>query len=165
MGKFSGENAKTFKSLVQKYVENDVKSVLVGILKKVAEDMVKTIDRAFTMPLGTDEFPVWSANLRDATGVGIYCDGVVQYFCPTKRASQGIKRGKGPFGATLLQQTILNGAAEYSKGVWLVLFSSVPYAFYIDKNGSVIGRGVGFFKSLENHIAAQIILNFKTTKK
>lgn len=148
---------------IKQYTEHVVKAKLLAMLKSVAQTLVGVIDGNFVMPLGSTQFPIDTDNLHDATGVGVYADGVIQYFMPTARAivAQSYAGETGIFGSPLLQSAISNGATKFSNGIWIVLFSSVPYAYKINTYGSKIGRGVGFFEELEQHLLNDVISGLK----
>lgn len=155
MSSYAAHNSKVFKVGVEQYTERVIKAKLVAMLKSVAQALVGVIDGSFVMPKGSAQFPVDTANLHDATGVGVYVDGAIQHFIPTARAIKA--QSKGILGSTLLQSAISNGATQFSKGIWIVLFSSVPYASLINTKGSKIGRGVDFFEKLKQNLLNDVI--------
>lgn len=159
MSDHTAHNSKVFKVGINDYAERVIKSKLVAMLKSVAQTLVGVIDGSFVMPDGTTQFPVDTANLHDATGVGVYADGVIQHFIPTARATKAQSDGgvKGIFGSPLLQEAITNGATQFSKGIWIVLFSTVSYAYKINTQGSKIGRGAGFFEALKQTLLNDVI--------
>lgn len=159
MSGYTAHNSKVFKVGLNDYAEHVIKAELVAMLKSVAQTLVGVIDGSFVMPKGTTQFPVDTANLHDATGVGVYADGAIQHFIPTAMATKAQSDGgvKGIFGSPLLQAAISNGATQFSKGIWIVLFSTVPYAYKINTQGSKIGRGVGFFEALKQTLLNDVI--------
>lgn len=163
MSDYMAHNSKAYKDGLNDYVERVIKVKLVAVLKSVAQTLVGIIDGCFTMPNGSEQFPVYTANLHDATGVGVYSDGKVEYFVPTKRAVE--EQEDFPysffFGSDLLRQAISNGATQFAKGIWIVLFSSVPYAYEINMYGSSKGRGAGFFENLEDALLNEVLSNIK----
>ena len=163
MADYATHNAQVFKVELNNYAENVIKVRLVTMLKTVAQQLVGIIDGSFAMPKGTTQFPVDTANMHDATGVGVYAGGITQYFVPTKRATKTQSDGgvKGIDGATLLQSAISNAGATFSKGIWIVLFSTVPYAYKITTSGSKMGRGAGFFEALQQSLLNNVIANLK----
>ena len=159
MSDYTAHNSKVFKVGLNDYAERVIKAKLVAMLKNVAQTLVGVIDGSFVMPDGTTQFPVDTANLHDATGVGVYADGTIQHFIPTARATKAQSDGgvKGIYGSPLLQAAISNGATQFSKGIWIVLFSTVPYAYKINTQGSKIGRGVNFFEALKQTLLNDVI--------
>lgn len=159
MSDYTAHNSRVFKVGLNDYAERVVKAKLVAMLKVVAQTLVGVIDGGFAMPDGTEQFPVDTANLHDATGVGVYADGTIVHFIPTARATTAQSDGgvKGIFGSPLLQAAISNGATQFSKGIWIVLFSTVPYAYKINTQGSKRGRGAGFFESLKQTLLNDVI--------
>lgn len=163
MANHMAHNSKVFALGLKQFTEQQVKPKLLAMCKSVAQTIVGVIDGSFAMPDGTQQFPVWSANLHDATGVGVYCDGVLSSFIPTARATAAQTDGgtKGIFGSTLLQSAITNASTQFGKGIWIVLFSSVPYAYKINTQGSKRGRGVGFFEALKQTLLNDVIAGLK----
>lgn len=159
MSGYTAHNSKVFKVGLNDYAERVVKAKLVAMLNGVAQTLVGMIDGSFVMPDGTTQFPVDTANLHDATGVGVYADGAIQHFIPTAMATKAQSDGgvRGILGSPLLQAAISNGATQFSKGIWIVLFSTVPYAYKINTQGSKIGRGAGFFEALKQTLLNDVI--------
>lgn len=150
MKDYTAHNLKVFKKGLKAYVR-EISDELMDKLAAVAERMVEMIDDSFA-PIdwgGNEDFPVWTANLHDATGVGVYRDGALTGYVPTKHArwkqSDGITDTRNIDGFEELQNAIQDGALEYGHGVWIVLFSAVPYAYRINEEGSPLGSGAGFF--------------------
>lgn len=166
MSSYSAQNTQVFKVALKNFTETQVKPKIVAMLTQVAQMLVGAIDGNFALPKGTAQFPVDTSNLHDATGVGVYSDGRVQYFIPTKRAVKQQRSGigspsRGIDGNALLQAAISAGATQFAKGIWIVLFSTVPYAYHINANGSKVGRGAGFFESLKQNLLNDVIANLK----
>lgn len=159
MSGYTAHNSRVFKVGVEQYAERVVKAKLVAMLNGVAQTLVGVIDGSFVMPDGTTQFPVDTANLHDATGVGVYADGVIRHFIPTAMATKAQSGSgvRGILGSPLLQAAISNGATQFSKGIWIVLFSTVPYAYKINTQGSKIGRGAGFFEALKQTLLNDVI--------
>lgn len=161
MSSYTAHNRKVFGNCVEQYTERVIKAKIVSMLKSVAQTIVGIIDGSFTMPDGSEQFPVYTANLHDATGVGVYSDGKVEYFVPTKMATdaQHDTTYNFFFGSDLLRQAISNGATQFAKGIWIVLFSTVPYAYSINEYGSSKGRGAGFFDNLKSTLLNDVLTN------
>ena len=131
------------------------KAEIVAKLMEVGQVVVDYVDKGFVpqtlRPGGNNQFPIWTANMRDATGVGIYVDGHTAKFMPTKLAihkqstggSMGARRGID--GHNFLLQSITEGASVFTTGIWIVLYCAVPYAAHINAHGSKWGRGQGFW--------------------
>lgn len=163
MADYTAHNAQVFMAGLKNFTEAQIKPEIVAMLTQVAQMLVGVIDGSFVMPDGTTQFPVDTANLHDATGVGVYSDGRVQHFIPTKRAVKPQSDGsaKGIDGNALLQSAIAAGATQFAKGIWIVLFSTVPYAYKITTQGSPKGRGAGFFEALKQNLLNDVIANLK----
>lgn len=159
----TAQNSKVFKVGLKDYAESVIKVRLVNMCKQVAQQLVGIIDGSFVMSDGTTQFPVDTANLHDATGVGVYSDGAIQHFIPTKRATKTQNDGeiRGIDGNALLQSAISSASTQFGKGIWIVLLSTVPYAYKITTQGSKIGRGAGFFETLKQSLLNDVIANLK----
>lgn len=130
------------------FVANVVKPKLVDVLIKKARELVTAIDG------GQYNIPIFTGNLSDATGCAIYADGTIRAFIPTKKAIHDQACGlngtswRDINGNEFLTRTIQDASARFSKGIWFVIFSAVPYAVYINQSGSPKGRGQGFFEEI-----------------
>lgn len=164
MSEWSAHNRAVISNDIEQYLKK-VKDYIITKMREVATTMVNWIDGKFApvppyAPGGNSEFPVWWGHLADSTGVGLYIDGRTEYFVPT---AIGIKYQKSTnyasqiFGAPMLQQAITNTAAKFPKGIWIILFSAVPYAEKINIFGSPIGRGIGFFDKSIQELTALIL--------
>lgn len=147
---------------IEEFLRRVVRPRIIAMCNAVAQRMVQYIDNGFVMPDGTTQFPVDTANMHDATGVGVFDNGVMKSYIPTKRATKKARTGLGSpktgiDGTTLLQTALSDAASTYSRGIWIVLFSTVPYAYYIETMGSKIGRGAGYFRNLENALFNEVM--------
>ncbi len=163
MADYTAHNSRVFKIGLRKQSKSKIEPELLAMLRNVAQKLVGIIDGNFVMPDGTTQFPVDTANLHDATGVGVYVDGRLDAFMPTQRATKAQSDGgtKGIFGSEWLQAALTSASSEFASGIWIVLFSTVPYAVKINTSGSKIGRGVGFFDTLGDNLLTEIITNLK----
>lgn len=128
------------------HVKGVVAPKLLDILKKAAEYLMKSLD---------NDIPIYTGNLHDSTGVGIYNDGRLTSFIPNPKADPVYDKQRSGFGGKkiynivgrdCLEDALKMGSSRFTKGIWFVVFSTVPYAYYIDKDGSPLGRGQNFFK-------------------
>lgn len=162
MSEHTAHNLKVFKVGVEDFSEHVIKAKLVAMLKSVAQDLVNYIDGAF-MPWerligGNDNFPVWEGQLHDATGVGVYVDGALASYMPTTKAFEPqYYEGEVVVGAPRLQAALQAGATTFGKGIWIVLFSAVPYAYQINTYGSRRHRGQDFFEKLRQTLLSDVI--------
>ena len=113
-----------------------------------ARDVVGEIDYLFMDD--SDEYPQWSANMHDGTGVAVLNDGAVRYRgIPKKRARGPQTYGKRKiWGRKLAIERLGGGLFEEGAGVEIKLVSAVPYAWRINAAGSKWGRGAGYFEKL-----------------
>ena len=173
MGNFTAQNSSVFHSGTKNYIEHVVKPKLEAMLRKLAQDTVSYIDGAFSpipphAPGGNELFPVWEGQLRDATGCAVYIDGRVSSFIPTSKGrylqhdeESGIENIDG---TEFLKNAIELASTRFIKGLWIVLFSAVPYAFRINTEGSPKGRGEGYFETIKNVTVQRVIEGLKPIK-
>ncbi len=163
---YTADNIRIVKVGMKNHLVSVGKPKLVDMLRQVAQRMVDIVDGVFTpMPpyesrsAGNARFPVWRGHMHDATGVAIYDDGVTVSFLPTKKA---IKKqnymGKRIVGSEELRNAINEGATKFSKGLWIVLFSGVPYGYEVNDSGSPWGRGKGYFDTLSDDFFKDILM-------
>lgn len=163
----TAENQRVFSRLLKQQVEDIVKPKLVGILNNVADWMVQCVDESFT-PFeyhggGNDMFPIWESQLRDATGVGVYVDGALTSYKPTARGAEPQTYGSDTniIGTERLDAALSEAVGEFSSGIWIVLFSAVPYAYKVNVYGSPRGRGIEFFDTLEETLKLEVFANLQ----
>lgn len=163
---YSGKNAMVLTVGIKKFAETEAKRRILKVCEDVAQHMVWAIDGAFQPPHppggvfgGNDKFPVWTDNMHDATGVGIYDDGKCYKYIPTKRAEkpQNHRKIKNIWGNAYLEDALSQGATKYSKGIWFVVFCAVPYAETVHYLGSPRDRGVDFFDKFSEDALYSII--------
>ena len=65
------------------------------------------------------------------------------------------------FGHDALNNAISYGLSMFSRGIWLVLFSAMPYATMIDMSGAKIGRGGNFFGALKQSLITDVFNTLK----
>ena len=113
-------------------VSNNSLAGLLDVLDKVAQDVMEYIDSQKVIP-------IYTGNLKDATGIGVYHNGVLKSYVPSQIATRPQSSGfhhKNVYdiwGHQYLSDALEAASKEdYSKGIWIVLFSAVPYAFYIE---------------------------------
>lgn len=156
---YQSQNLNVLKEGMKIFVKNVAQPQLVSILRQKAQEVVQLIDSGL--------IPEYTANLHDATGCAVYADGAISAFIPTKRAQ---KQGKSGFdgvnhygidGSAFLQQAISEASTRFTKGVWFVVFSAVPYAYHIDAHGSPLGRGQDFFKTIRGTAVNDILAGLK----
>lgn len=159
MSDYTSHNSRAFKVGVEQYAQRVIKVKIEAVLRGVAEKLVAYIDGGFALPHGTAQFPVDTANLHDATGVGVYIDGRLSAYLPTALAVEQQTNGTeiGIDGSAALRNAVQAATTQFSKGLWIVLFSTVSYAYKINTQGSKRGRGVGFFDGLGETLFQNVI--------
>lgn len=122
------------------------KEILIA-LRGVADKMIEYIEGEADVSI-----PIYTGNLHDATGVAVYANGKVEYLRvpnpkATKRQHTGPSMGdrRNISGHFFLMKSISEGTTVFNNGIWIVLFSAVPYAAHIDTLGSLLGRGKEYF--------------------
>ena len=157
---YQKQNLNVLLKGMQMHVKGVVAPELIKVLTAKAQQVVAFIDNGAGIP-------EYLGHLHDATGIGVYADGAVHAFIPTKHAQ---KLGKSGFdgvnhyqidGNAFLQQAISEASSRFAKGIWFVIFSTVPYAFHINANGSPLGRGQGFFKRVADLSINEILAGLR----
>ena len=156
---WSSHNNKVFKKGLDKFVKK-LKVRLYLISQKSAAEVMVHIQSVED----TDEMPVWTGNMIDGTGFGIYQDSKLTDLSPPKTAlsPQEYEDIKDIWGTEYLGNALQQGVANYPRGIWLVLVSAVPYAEKVDASGSPKNRGRNFFDMLISESKKTIELNLKT---
>ena len=163
----TAENQRVFSMLLKQQVGDIVKPKLVEVLSEVAEWMVGVIDADFEIfeSGGNGQFPVYSGNMRDSTGVGVYIDGALTAYRPTKRAKSKqhdeIRNIYDIVGAEYLDAALKAASTEFPNGIWIVLFSTVPYAYDVNYYGSPWGRGVDYFGELSDSLKRGVFFGLR----
>lgn len=172
MSSNSAHNMKVFYDGITKYVELVVKDKLETMLREVAEELVSYIDNEAFEPFeygggGNGTYPVWEGQLHDATGIGVYIDGRLSSYIPTSKGNmpQTFKAenitDENIIGTERLTAALNEGVNQFSQGVWIVLFSQVPYAYKVNTYGSPRGRGIGYFDELKSYLLNDVFVNLK----
>lgn len=152
-------NLKVLRDGCREFLLVKKKKQLVAILTDLATKLVNYIE-------SEARIPEYSSNLRDATGVGVYVDGALISYVPTKRATKNQKSGfhyrneYGIDGSAYLTQAIVDASTRFAKGIWIVLFSAVPYAYFLNKPelvGNLRGKVEGnFFGEIADKMLSDI---------
>ena len=126
---------KSNQKLIERRIDevgNNSLARLLNALYTVAQDVMEYIDSQKVIP-------IYTGNLKDATGIGVYHNGVLKRYVPsqiaTRPQSSGVHhRNEYDIWGHQYLSDALEAASkeEYGKGIWIVLFSAVPYAFYIE---------------------------------
>ena len=126
---------KSNQKLIERRIDevgNNSLAGLLNVLYTVAQDVMDYIDSQKVIP-------IYTGNLKDATGIGVYRNGVLKRYVPSQIATRPQSSGfhhKNEYdiwGHQYLSDALEAASKEeYGKGIWIVLFSAVPYAFYIE---------------------------------
>ncbi len=146
--KWLPHNLKLIKKQSTVYLGGVKKNELVALLKDVAEATVSYLETGSSIPVHT-------GNLHDATGVGVYVDGVLTHYIPTKIARSTQSSGfhhRNEYnidGQKYLQASLSSATSAFSDKIWIVIFSAVPYAFYVEDMYS-------YFSDIKDYVRNQI---------
>ncbi|MDE7350307.1 MAG: hypothetical protein K2N25_04515 [Muribaculaceae bacterium] len=162
MSDYTAHNLSVIKVGLREFAEKEAKKEVVRRMRIIAGKMIDLIERVFSDE--SEQFPEWTANLHDATGIGIYVDGHLDKYMPVQRAStaQQSRSGEDVWGTTELSEALTKASTTFAKGLWLVMFSAVDYAEQIEKIGSPKDRGRSFFTSLCEYLGMDVKEQFGT---
>lgn len=161
MSNFHADNVALVTLGMKNFAEREAKREVLKRMRRVAQYMVDFIDSHFND--NDTDFPQYTANLHDATGIAIYDNGKLEAYLPTKRATQPQKTeiDEEEWGSQELANVVLQGVARFSKGLWLVMFSASSYAEMIEDIGSPKDRGRSFFTNLWEYLSIDIHKEFE----
>ena len=156
-----GHNNKVFQKAIAEHKAMLEKN-LISVFDGLANEIVDYIE-AFSE---IESMPYYTANLADSTGVGVYLDGTLAVYMPTQKATEPQEYGgnENIWGTEYLYDALVAGQTNFNKGVWVVLFSSVPYAVQVDTYGTEHRDGststpAGYFSE---KLTSEMLKNFKT---
>lgn len=160
MSNFHADNVALVTLKLKQFAEREAKREVLTRLRRIAQAMVDFIDSHFADD--DEHFPQYTANLHDATGVAIYDDGRLESYFPVQRAvyPQQTEFGEEEWGSRELEEAAKQGMTKFSKGLWLVLFSSSSYSVNVEYAGSPKKRGKNFFTWLWEIISIDINREF-----
>lgn len=143
-------NNSVFKKAIEGH-KISISKQLNSIMREVASEMASWLQSGQT--------PYYTGNMQDATGLGVYIDGALSAYAPMQTAweSQTYK-GRDVWGYAELQNALQEGYTNFNKGIWLVVFSAVPYAFEVDAYGTIKSSSGYFSDGIVNELLDQ----FKT---
>lgn len=164
MKNYASHNKMVFKSTLEDAKYRISRPLLTAKLRKIAVDMVDEIDG--NLWLDNETFPIWTSNLHDSTGIAVYDYGTIASFIPPQYAiePQGYWYIHDIWGSQYLRDFINENAGKFSQGIWIVLFSAVPYAGKVNEEGSAARRGINFFGLLKE-MMSDIVYNKLTKHK
>lgn len=96
-------------------------------------------DNKLSYSEGYGQIPVKTGNLRDSTGVGVYYNGSLRKFSPSQIAT--VSRD-GLWGSQQLSKALNLASSSYNTGLWIVIFSTMPYAMKIDNRVGYFSEGL-----------------------
>lgn len=164
MKNYASHNKMVFKSTLEDAKYRISRPLLTAKLRKIAVDMVDEIDG--NLWNNDEQFPIWTSNLHDSTGLAVYDYGAITSFIPPQYAAVAQKYGniQDIWGSQYLKDFINENAGKFSQGIWIVLFSAVPYAGKVNEVGSPLLRGINFFGLLKE-MMSDIVYNKLTKHK
>lgn len=135
MTKWLSHNKKIFSIGLNKYRE-ELELRIVNVLTELAQSIIVYVEGAY-------QIPIYTGNLSDSTGVGIYRNGHLTSYLPTKKAIvPQTYEGQTIWGDEELINALQLSATEFSSGIWIVLFSAAPYAFKLEEKYNYFNDGI-----------------------
>ena len=157
---WQAHNKKLFSKGMTAYA-TIIKANIRDIMQDVARQMHEYISET-TFNQGDGNMPYYTGNLSDSTGLGVYIDGALTAYIPPQRAMISQSNGDSDpviWGYQDVRDTLSFASSEFSKGLWVVLFSTTSYAFRVDEQGSKYWNE-GFFSI--GLVEQQLLPKFKT---
>lgn len=145
---WQAHNKKLFSKGMTAYatiIKADIRDVMQDVARQMHEYISDT-----TSNQGDGNMPYYTGNLSDSTGLGVYIDGALTAYIPPQRAMIPQSNGDSDpiiWGYQDIRDTLSFASSEYSKGLWVVLFSTTSYAIKVDERGSKYWNK-GFFSQL-----------------
>lgn len=122
-------NQDVFKKALAEH-RNALEKRLTNMLHELAEGVIGIIN-------ASDFRPMYTSNLADSTGLGVYFNGMLKKYIPLPRAKEPQEyNGALVWGQDSLEQALFEASQTYTSGIWVVLFSAVPYAFKVNEWGT-----------------------------
>lgn len=134
-------NLSIFNKGVREYAKT-IELKIESVLARVAEDVVIYIE-------GAAAIPVQTGNLQDSTGIGIYRNGSLRKYVPVKIAQE---QRDGKWGSDELLKALSMASTDFTTGVWICLFSTMPYAIKIDEK----------YNYFDDDVVADMVRNVKS---
>lgn len=122
MGKFTSHNLSVIQKRVGKAKTSNAFTSQIGQVLAGVADWV--LGKAY------NEIPVDTWNLMEGTGIGVYVNGILTSFRYDELATQP---RDGHWGRDTLTKALSAGASRFASGVWIVAFSTMPYAAEVDE--------------------------------
>ena len=171
MSNYHSNNVQVLKRGLEQYSEV-IASKIAAVCREAVQELYDEVDRLFSPKVpswiskdeligGSDYFPIWTGQLRNSTGAAVYWNGVIYSLIQNPllpNEPQDYNGQEEIYGDAWLQNAIEQGYSKYGRGLWIVLFSAVPYAAEIDLFGSVRGRGMNYFEKLKD-IVKGLVMN------
>lgn len=156
-----GHNNKVFQKAITEH-RAKLEKKLQKMCQELADEVRLFIENFDSIP----DMPFWSANLADGTGLGVYVNGTLRAFAPTQQAtspqSDNFTNTYDIWGFQYLQDALSESTTTYSQGIWVVLFSTVPYAIRVDEEGTYRVGGATPPDFFSNRLKEEILDRFKT---
>lgn len=149
--KWTPHNLEVLKKKCRYQISNVARPKLVSMLKEVAQKIANEVDNITSIPN-------YTGNLRDSHGVGVYVNGSLSSFIPTKTATKAQSSGfhgrneYGIWGNEYVSRALQDATLDFADGIWIVLFAAVPYAFYINETHT----NAGFFDEIADTIVSEV---------
>ena len=152
MATWRQHNNKVFKNLMDKHK---------ATLEKDLSDVMQKAAREMRDWLMYGQTPFYTGNMFDSTGLGVYVNGTLTAYAPPPTAFEPQDyEGEIVWGEAELNEALQQGYRTFSKGIWVVAFSAVPYAFEVDAYGTSISDAGYFSEDIVDELIAQFKISF-----
>lgn len=131
------QNDKVFAKCVKEYSEK-LQQRIHQVCYEFALHVFEYISDT-TFNEGDGNMPYYSGNMRDSTALGVYFNGSLTAYIPPSSATRAQRYDEEAitdiWGKVWISD-VLATTQDYQKGLWVVLYSAVPYAMKIEEKGS-----------------------------
>lgn len=131
------QNDKVFAKGVKEYSEKLQKRIH-EVCREFAFQVFRYVSDTF-YNRGYGNMPYYTGNMRDSTALGVYFNGSLTAYIPPNEAEDPqnyAEEGLTDIWGKVWISDVLATTQDYQKGLWVVLYSAVPYAMKIEKEGS-----------------------------
>ena len=151
-------NVKVFNSAIQEY-NSKLEARINKVCYEFAFEVYQFISDT-TFNQGDGNMPCYTGNMRDSTALAVYYNGSLTAYIPPSmaRRSQYYQDITGIWGKVWIRDILAN-TNDYQTGIWVVLYSAVPYAIKVETFGSKYWSP-GWFS--EGIVEKQLLPAFKT---
>lgn len=149
MGKYTDSNWKVLERALKTSNAEPSKEFILEV-RNLSDEIMDYVARSgATSFLGANGIPIWTGNLMDSIGIGIYRNGALIYMGtnPEQADQPQTHKGETYYGRNKLQDAF-NMSSDIGSGLVLRIFSASPISELINTEGSPRDRGIGFFDDI-----------------